>query len=344
MATKKNITTPINESYAALNTARETLANRQALVESVTEAREELLARLDSGDESVTADDIAAADFGVRRAEGLVNAAKRDLDQAERAHRKVLADHDPTLAEFVAAEIQKNAWAWSLYGVPVNVGRPGKDAPTPSAWVYQDEPAKVGKLGELSGLVTLEVRTPSGAPYGHSALMHAIHELHPSANGNPSPGPTGGTVRLRLDGVKASHPVLPAGPLRGLAADMVLSDVVTEVTEAGPKVAKRFGVLGRRAHVPAISGNVRSAQEVDTKADGNFTRHTVEGVISFTRASDELIRQALADMVGYWSAKAGRVESVVVTSERVESNPNNPALDVKVLSVRVVVVSRNLLA
>lgn len=125
-------------------------------------AREELIERLDSGDDTVTALDLVLADAEVARAERLIPAAKLAVKHAAAAVEREEAQKSPTLAQWLHQLIGQDPFAFGLQGMATIVGTPPKEAEAPAAFLYQRKPTKVEpSTGTMSGVVTLDVVLPS---------------------------------------------------------------------------------------------------------------------------------------------------------------------------------------
>jgi hypothetical protein len=318
--TTKNVD-PIELAEGILAEARSLFAIRKADQEAAAEGVADIKDRLGWGDESVSAEDMVRATFEVDRTAGLVKAAERAIQTAERERAKVLAEHEPLLAQWVADAIKANGWTWGLYGLPVTVGKPGPGAKSPTVWAYQDSPADPVKAqfglnltGALSGTVMLVVVTP-GAEHIEDAsqIMRAAQRLASEVGGEArvSAGRhTQGTViRMVFKAVRAGMPVLTT-KLRQPEAPAV--DLIAAVRNAGPLVWARTRSVGPKEQVPAISGQVVSSEEVDLKQDGLMFTRQIESVVRLLDAPRSLVEQTVAAMPGRWSVGAGRIESVEI--------------------------------
>lgn len=329
---QNNTTTdPIAEAEAALAAARGLLVQRQEEAEQAREFLADLRERLGWGDDSVQVDDMVRAQFGVEKAEGLIKAAQRDVQAAERALSKALAEHEATVAEWVADAIKANAWSWGLYGVPVHVGKPSKDAPEPSVWLSQEAAteAVVGRTvkvptGPVSATVNLVVVTPGGEPIGDAGpIMTAARNLAEQAGGEVSTSagnhPQGSTVRLSFRNVIAGLPVLSEKLRDAKAAHAAL---LGAVIEAGPQEFRRVREVGPQELVPVISGRVDSAELVDSLKDGRLVTRSFEGTIRLTSAAPDVIDQAVEKVVGL-DTIAGRVLGAKVIGREVREIERN---------------------
>ncbi|MEV4722482.1 hypothetical protein [Micromonospora humida] len=318
-STKKNASTTATDPVAAaekiLTDARELLVIREADAEQATEGELVLKSRLDQGDAEVTADAIMRARFEVERTAGLVNAAKGAISAAERALSSTIAEHEPHLAERVAESIRVNGWGWGLHGVPVHVGKPAKDAPAPSAWLYQDKPATADKSGALSGAVNLVIVTPSGAHIEDARLMiSGAQELVRKTGGEvdayAGPHSQGTSIRLTFRSLRAGLPVLPVKVTDPADAPWSL---LRQVIDEGPKDWQRTGSLGRREVLPTITGKVTNAELTHTEVNGREVTHTITAALVLRKVTRDHVEQVADSMAGRWAPGVGRFDSVEVT-------------------------------
>ncbi|HEY0697639.1 MAG TPA: hypothetical protein VGD43_07495 [Micromonospora sp.] len=325
-------TDPIADAEAALAAARSLLTQRQEEAKAAREEVEELRDRLGWGDDTVTPEAMVRAQFDVDRTAGLIKAAERAIKAAEKSLAQTLAEHEPTLADFVADAIQSNPWGWGLWGIPVSVGKPDQEAPTPSVWISQETPAEpvtVGysktPTGSVSGNVNLVVVTPDGKQIPDvSPIFTASRKLAQSAGGDVTPysgeHTQGSTVRLAFRNVTAGLPILPMGTRQPTAAHGYL---LRAVVDAGPKVYKQLGAVGRKQLVPAVTGEVVEVREVETVRDGRLITRTVDGVVKFRDVQRDLVEKVAKQVAGTDSPEAGRIERVDISSYDVRALENH---------------------
>ncbi|MFI6243959.1 hypothetical protein ACIBEF_29245 [Micromonospora sp. NPDC050795] len=317
-AKKTNTTTttdPVADAARVLADARELLVIREADAEQATEGELVVKSRLNQGDADVKADDIMRARFEVERTAGLVNAAKGAINAAERALSAAIAEHEPHLAERVAESIRTNGWGWGLHGVSVHLGKPTKDAPSPSVWAYQDKPATADKSGALSGSVNLVIVTPDGAHIEDARTMiSGAQELARKGGGDvdayAGPHGQGTSIRLTFRGLRAGIPVLPVGQIDPKDAPWSL---LRQVIDEGPKDWRRTGSLGRREVMPTITGSVRDAELSSSEVDGRDLVRVIDGTIVMFAVNRDHFDRVAASMAGNWSPGVGAFVSVEVT-------------------------------
>lgn len=306
---KKNTpaTDPIAEAEKALAEARDLLVQRQKEAETAREKHEELRARLSRGDDSVTAEDMVRAQFEIDRTAGLINAAKAAIDKAEKNLAAAIAEHEPLLAEWVAEAIKANGWTWGLYGVPVHLGKPGKDAEAPSAWLYQEAPATADRSGALSGNVTLVVVTPGGEHIEDMRpMIDGAQKLARAADGevNAHSGrhAQGSSLRLTFRGVRAGLPVLPMRLSNPKDAARAL---LCAIVDAGAWEWRPVGSLNQPRRLPAITGDVARAEVIHTEVDGREIIRTIDATLVMRKAGREHVEKVAAAMPGKWAPGAG---------------------------------------
>lgn len=308
--TRKSATanlSPIEQAEKDLAGARDLLAIRETDAEDAAEAEAILKARLSRGDAEVSADDIMRARFEVERTAGLVNAAKAAIKQAEKNLAAMAAEHEPYLAEFVADAIKANAWGWGLHGVSVHLGKPGKDAKAPSAWLYQEAPATADRSGALSGSVTLVVVTPGGEHIEDMRpMIDGAQKLARVAGGEVDAysgrHAQGSSLRLTFRAVRAGIPVLP---MRLRNPENAAWALFSAVADAGAREWKPVGSLNRPEWLPAITGNVARAELTRTEVDGREIIRTIDATLIMRKAGREHVEKVAADMPGKWAPEVG---------------------------------------
>lgn len=319
---KKNTPTtdPIAEAERLLAEARDLLAIREQEAGDAIEAEQILKARLSRGDDSVTAEDMVRAQFEVERTAGLVNAAKAAIKAAERKLSETIAEHEPLLAEWVAEAIKANGWGWGLYGVPVHVGKPGKDAEAPSAWLYQEDPATADRSGALSGSVTLVVITPGGEHIEDMRpMIDGAQKLARAAGGEVDAysgrHAQGSSLRLTFRAVRAGIPVLP---MRLRDPESAAWALFRAVADAGAWEWKPVGSLNRPEWLPAITGKVARAELIHTEVDGREVIRTIDATLIMRMVGREHVEKVAAAMPGKWAPEVGVFVSaeVIDWSER----------------------------
>lgn len=330
----KPLIDPVALAESLLDDAK---AAHQKAVSDVELAQEELdlvNSRLARADQSVTPTDLINAEFGLKRANGLVTATEAEIQTAQRHLDNVVADAEPWLAQLIKDGIDANPWAAGLWGIPVTVGRPpaAKDAPGhPAVFVYQEVPnreqvrqqAEASRGGRQWGTVNLVVVTPDRKGIDTGQLQRFLIGLAGEAGGDARPSASsdalGSRVRVDLARVRLDLPVLPAKKPNEYIARSIGGTVADAVKKAGPKEYRQSRSLaGEKVEVPVVESWVIRSELVDqTVVDRAITRNA-EVEVRFTRAPGNLIRTTIEGLVGIWVDGIGKVEEVKITELRDE--------------------------
>ncbi|MEU4382796.1 hypothetical protein [Micromonospora echinofusca] len=360
MATAKknqNTTTntdPIADAEQALADARNVLTIRQSDAEQAREDLAEMKDRIGWGDDSVTAEDMVRATFNVERADGLIKAGQRAVQAAERELSKALATEDPFLAEWLAEAIRANQWGYGLYGLPVTVGKPTEDVPTPSVWLYQDAPAEPVKGGvrrmadgRVSGTVSLVIATPGGEHVPDtSAIVNAVRNLaERSAGGSVSAHPGKHQLGTLISlGFRAVVPGLPVLPVKMFKVDSAHGALLRAISDASPKVYKQLRQIGPKDLVPSVTGKVEDAREAEPSIDGQVITRTFEGTLTLRDAGRGLVERIAQEFIGSEAFDAGRVLGAEITGYQVRDLEGHYGKYGTESTVKVRIVTRHRIA
>ncbi|PYC75202.1 hypothetical protein C7C45_04860 [Micromonospora arborensis] len=374
MATAKNTrtTTARTDNRTASEIAREKLTEAVALVatrkaehEQAEIAREELAARLSSGDDTITSLDLAAATFAIERAELLAKAAGKRIKPAETALDSAQAIDNPSLARFVAERIEADPFVFGVYGFPVAVN--ADDRSNPGVYVNQATATSTDPTtGIMSGRVGITVVSPNGSPIDGAAILAGLAAIEASGNGqvstNASPSRNGVTVDVRLSNIKPDVPTLATDvdseALRNFGLDV--TDAITkqggwvDLSNAdqygGGMYGNTRGSFGNRTK--RILSGLNGATIANVERDGDQERRTVR--VDFDLSSryfgildlSGYTKTGVSGLVGEIVAGVGRVEAArVVTEDPTTERPtpgkefSSPKSGVRVV-VEVVAVAR----
>ncbi|MFD6640306.1 hypothetical protein ACFWDN_31320 [Micromonospora chalcea] len=344
MATKPT-RTATEIAMEKLAEARALLAGREAAHDQAEEHSAELVARLNKGDDSVTALDLVTAEAEITRLGYLIKAARKALAPAERALDAATAKESPTLARFIAEHIELNPFAFGVFGMPVIVNgtqdQPGVYVNQASA--TQTEPA----TGIMSGWLGITVITPNGTPIDGKAILSGLAGIQSTGaaviDAQASPSPAGVTIHLVLSNVKPDMPTLPA-EVDGNALRNFALDLADDITSRGGE-----GVSGNGIYEVSVK-RIRSALDTATitkqERDGEAERRTARMVFDLASSTlrreqiSEYIHTSVTNLVGEMASGVGRVCAARVVSETVASEqptPGNEFRNVQQVSVRVVV-------
>jgi hypothetical protein len=164
---------------AALAKAVKLVDQREAELEHVQEAEEELTARLEGGDDTVTTQALSEAQGAIKRAELLLNAARKSVPAAEQAVRDADARDNPTLAHIVADLMRTRPFDYGLYGFTVAVVPEAPSSPDgPAVYLFQTEPTEANpETGVLSGKVRAIIVPPAGVKFRSDRVELGLEEL-----------------------------------------------------------------------------------------------------------------------------------------------------------------------
>ncbi|WP_200215401.1 hypothetical protein [Micromonospora coerulea] len=325
MATAKKNTTP--NPIDALAEARALADQREAEHEQAKEAADELFARLDRGDASVSGLDLATAEAEIKRTEHLLSMARKQIPAAERAVKLYEGQTNPVLAEYLRAIIEEHRFNFGLFGVPIEVvpQRPEK-LTAPAAYLYQVEGADYDTTtGHMTGTAHLLVTVPAdGLDTIREACTTGIYKLVHHA----------GHAEVRDSLVMQPDHFVLSVYLKNLEPPM---PVISErSTATGTTLAQRLGGLaalrskqwiddprtGRMANTHTIMSGKHAGEVVSQARDGDtvrrkvrvqFTVHGIDRNIDFPELAT-FVDRAIEDVKGTFSAGLGRVESAKVTS------------------------------
>ncbi|MGY0234972.1 hypothetical protein [Longispora urticae] len=186
MSKTKEYTQLVNKKPEPANTpaevaadARLLLTQRAAELETARDEQSALDARLDRGDDSVTAESMNLVGHAVRRAEKLLEHARAAMKVAVRAANKARAQDAPTLAELLRDIAEEHVFDFGLFGFPIEVVRElPKDAVGPAVFLYQEKATEEDHVsGLLAGEVKMAVVVPKGVEV-NSAQIEAALEKH----------------------------------------------------------------------------------------------------------------------------------------------------------------------
>ncbi|MFE9206216.1 hypothetical protein [Micromonospora sp. NPDC007230] len=324
MATAKKNTTP--NPVEALAQARALVSQWEAEHEQAKEAAEDLFARLDGGDETVTGLDLATAEAEIKRTEHLLGMARKRIPAAERAVKLYEGRTNPVLAEYLHGIIEEHRFSFGLFGIPVEVvpQRPEK-VTAPAAYLWQTEGADYDyKTGRQTGMVNLLVAVPSdGLDHVRQACSAAVHKLIRDAGradvrDSVATYPDHFILSVHLVDLEPFMPVISEGStttgndlareVGGLAA--VRSKQWIDDPRTG-RMANTHTIMYRKPSGEVIA-QTRDGDTVRRKVRVNFTVHGIHRNIDAGELA-KFVDDAIEDVKGTFSAGLGRVESAKVT-------------------------------
>ncbi|MEV5765663.1 hypothetical protein AB0L34_14005 [Micromonospora sp. NPDC052213] len=339
MATAKKNTTPT--PVEALAQALALVSQREAEHEQAKEAADELFARLDGGDETVTGLDLATAEAEIKRTEHLLGMARKRIPAAERAVKLYEGQTNPVLAEYLRSVIEENRFNFGLFGVPVEVvpQRPEK-LTTPAAYLYQTEGADCDtKTGRMTGQVHLLVAVPAdGLATIRDACGTAVYKLirdagHADVRDSIVVRPDHFVLSVFL---KDLAPLMPVIEERSTATGITLARQVGGLAAVRSKQYVVDHRTDRWANVHTIMSRRESGEVVSQSRDGDTVRrkvrvqfivHGINQDIDFPELS-RFVAGGIEDTTGIFSPGLGRVESVKLASAEPTMFGDRRALDV----------------
>jgi hypothetical protein len=260
------------------------------------EAEETIIAGWKLGDDSLPASALADAIHGVTRAEALLEAARRKLSVAEREADKAEAAANPVLAEYLRAVIEKDLFAYGLYGFPLNVVSElpahGSEA---SVYLLQDTATQYDtEGGTVAGDVRIVVAAPQGSRFDSAAAMTSLerHFDWENENGNAEihyadasiPGVECTAVALSLRNVRESLPAL----------NETSEATESNVRDFAKSLAKRVIETGERFRVGYVGhGGDASALRSDIQAYGTGK------LVNQSRTDDRVTRTIEVEIRAY---------------------------------------------
>lgn len=339
MATAKKNTTPT--PVDALAEAHALVAQRETEHEQANQAADKLFARLDSGDDAVTALDIATVEAEIRRTQHLVKMARKRIPEAERAVKLYEGRTNPVLAEYLRGIIEANRFNVGLFGVPVEVvpQRPEK-LTAPAAYLWQTEGADYDTTtGRMTGMAHLLVTVPAD---GLSTILEAcitgIYKLvHHAGHGEVRD-----SVVMRSDHFVLSVFLKNLEPLMPVISERSTATGITLAQHLGGLVAvrsKQYVVdprSDRWANVHTVMYRSASGEVVSQSREGDTVRRKVQvqfmahGIDRHVDIPDlsRFVVGGVGDVVGDFSPGLGRVESAKVVSEEPTMFGSRPGITV----------------
>ncbi|SCG79606.1 hypothetical protein [Micromonospora humi] len=353
MANAKKNNTPdpvatLAEARAQLADAHSLLAKREDEFAQVEDAGIALKQRLQQGDDSVTALELATGDLAVERAKLLIGAARKAVQAAERAADLAEAQAYPTLAQWLHEIVKDNVFEFGLFGFPISVvpQLPAEPA-VPAVYLFQSEATRADlSTGILAGSVHMSVVVPEGAPFDGNMVRNALARLIDQkgiarVEANLSQHNNGCQLRIKLSDVKPEIPVIsPEVPSSNKIAEVAFKVSEAMVIGGGQRTVQDRWVgnmmTGMNAGVGAIVNNIHvyvpSHELVSQTRDGDLLRRIVQADFEVSgyyglevladRTSETVAKQA-----GVFVSGVGRVESAKVTS--VELVPGDKARRIK---------------
>ena len=304
----------------ALAKALALVAERETLHAEAEEHESDLVARLTSGDDGVTAVELVQAEAAIRRAGILLEAARRAVPGAERAVELHEAQTNPTLAHWMRDIIEGHAFDFGLFGFPVHVvpELPSK-LDTPAVYLFQTEPTRSNaETGIHAGTVKLVVAVPAGVKFRVEQIETGIAEVL------DRPGLAKTTV-FTIDQGSAHHVNLSMDNVRPLIPTMQEEfderwieqfsfDVRDAVAKSGGSIIHNantaYEITSTRIHATVASRRVVKAE----KSGGMLRRIIVVGVNATSKheVSDlsDKAKNAVESLKGNFVPALGRVEQV----------------------------------
>jgi hypothetical protein len=156
---------PFSDDHA-VKAAR--LAEREQKHAEAVAHKTSLGARLDSGDDTVTEEELTAAATSVTRAERLIPSAQKELKTAERALRPFLADND---CAYLAADLMR-----PLISAPLVVHKRHMDAPKTSPIVVLSQTTPTRDNGTIEASGEIGVTVVGDLKIDWSAVQRALED------------------------------------------------------------------------------------------------------------------------------------------------------------------------
>ncbi|WP_349880828.1 hypothetical protein ABIH81_14930 [Micromonospora sp. HUAS YX12] len=346
-AKKRTTINPVEalaESRTRLAEARDLLARREDEHAQVQEETADLRDRLDMGDETVTASDLATADLAIERATRLIGAARRALQEAERAADFAEAQAYPTLAEWLLPIIEKNVFDFGLFGFPTSVvPEPPAEPAVPAVYLFQTEPTRADvSTGILAGTVHMSIVVPEGAPFNGEQVRNALAELVDRKGAAEvtvmlNHRPDGCGIRINLNDVRPDNPVIsPEEPSTDTIAEVAFNVAKAMARAGGERTIRDRWVGDMMTGMNAGEGRtvynvhvyVASHELAKQTRDGDLIRRTVQADFEVSgyyglEALAERTRETVVKQKGVFVPGVGRVESATVTG--VELVPGDKA-------------------